>query len=260
MECMKINEIDYVLDSIGFVVARSALTRDTVDRLNGLVNKAVGVNTVAKFAIMELDDAFMDLMTHPWVMDVLGRVLGQQFRFDHAFGLQQPVAGANLHGGPGACQGSCFYHNAALYPSVGRVSVGFALTAQSPEIGGFAYIPGSHKSKYPYHGSVVLSQICNNDFTHEAICIPKLEAGDICLFPDCLVHGTAPWSASYTRRVLYYMYSPGYMAWRPYAEIERYTHRAVTDLQRQLLRPPYVAAFDEEDLHIGSNIWRTPSI
>jgi len=142
---------------------------------------------------------------------------------------------------------------------MGRLSVGISLTPQCKETGGLAYIPGSHKSSFLLHGSAVLKAYLNNDFEHECINIPTLRPGDICLFPDCLVHGTSPWKGSYTRRALYYMYSPGYMAWRPFAEIEQYPPLVKTNLQRQLLRPPYVAGFAEGDVAIGDNQWRTPN-
>jgi ectoine hydroxylase-related dioxygenase (phytanoyl-CoA dioxygenase family) len=102
----------------------------------------------------------------------------------------------------------------------------------------------------------VLRELLNGDFRDEALQVPRLEPGDICVFSDSLVHGAAPWDAPYTRRSLYFMYSPGYMAWRPYSEIAPLAALARTDLQRSLLRPPYVAGYSEEDGALGDNHWR----
>lgn len=252
----------YVLDSIGVVVQRHALAADFVTELNARISEVLIQREVDKFPIIELGSQFMDLMVHPWIVASCTRALGDGFRFDHAFGLQQPLAKPNLHGGPQACQSSCFYHSGQSRKGaawMGRLSVGVALSCQSRETGGFAYIPGSHKSSCIMHGSQVFSNLLGSNFEHECLCTPTLEPGDIYLFPDCLVHGTTPWRESATRRTLYYMYSPGYMAWRPYAEIEKYVPLAKTPLQRQLLRSPYVARFAESPVAVGDNHWREPN-
>jgi hypothetical protein len=247
----------YVLDSMGLVVVRNGLAPDVVECLNRKIDESLTGRTVTKFSVIELDDMFMELMVQPWVLLACSRLIGDGFRFDHAFGVQQPNAPPNLHGGPQACQSSCFYSGWSTGTAfAGRLSVGFVLTRQSPETGGFAYIPGSHKSSYVLHGGVVLNKLLNGNIHHECIFVPTLDPGDIVLFPDCLVHGAAPWRASYTRRAVYYMYSPGYMAWRPYDEISRYLPLAKTDLQRQLLRPPFVASFAERNMELGANEWR----
>ena len=252
----------YMLDSVGITIQRSALSKDQVVELNQRIDGALEGRAAAKFPFIDLDPSFLDLMTQPWVMTACARTIGDHFRFDHAFGLQQPLAKPNLHGGPQACQSSCFYYagqSQAGSAWMGRLSVGFVLTPQSKDTGGFAYIPGSHKSSYVMHGSQVLSKFLKGNFEHEYLHVPTLNPGDLCLFPDCLVHGTTPWKAPHTRRVLYYMYSPGYMAWRPYSEIEKYLALARTPLQRQLLRPPYVASFTENPTALGDNRWREPT-
>ncbi len=253
------NEQWFVLDSIGIVVAKRALLPETVFALNQSIDRELAGREVGKFSLAEaIGDQFFELMTHAWVMSVCSKTLGPWFRFDHAFGLQQPNAETNLHGGPHACQGSCFYQNGAdgrIWS--GRLSVGFALTQQGPETGGFAYIPGSHKTSFPLQGRDVFQEVLGSNYDHECIHVPSLSPGDICIFPDNLIHGTVPWKGRSRRRALYFMYSPGYMAWRPYDEISRYLTHAKTDLQRSLLRPPYVAKFEEEDGHVRDNQWRT---
>lgn len=250
----------YVLDSVGVLIARRALEPDRVAHINRRLDEKLKGATVKKFPILDLGETFMDLMSHPWIVGACSRLLGEGFRFDHAFGLEQPAVRENLHGGPFACQGSSFYHAVGGAVSVGRVSVGIALTHQSRETGGFVFIPGSHKSSFAVHGSVVLKELLHQDFGHECLHVPTLNPGDVCLFPDALVHGTTPWVPNGHRRALYYMYSPGYMSWRPYSEIARYTDLATSELQRQLLRPPYVASFMEEGTTLGDNRWRPPSV
>src|SRR6266487_2711282 len=163
----------YALDSLGMVIARGAVP----EQQNAYVDRALAGRKVAKFSILALDEVFMDLMTHPWIVDACTRAIGSHFRFDHAFGLQQPPACANLHGGPQACHSSCFYQSGLSVTGaawMGRLSVGISLTPQCRETGGLAYIPGSHKSSFLLNGSAVLKAYLNNDFEHECINIPTL--------------------------------------------------------------------------------------
>jgi hypothetical protein len=256
-------EQHYIMDSVGLVVARQAIPLSRIEYINAKIDGALAGRQVEKFTIMDLDPVFFELMEHPWILSACRRANGDSFRFDHAFGLQQPMSRPNLHGGPQGEQSAAFYHsgpNAAGAAWVGRMSVGICLTKQSDKTGGLAYIPGSHKSSYFMQGAKVLHDVLKNNMESECIHVPTLEPGDICAFPDCLVHGTTPWKASYTRRSLYYMYSPGFMAWRPYSEIAKYVPMAKNETQRRLLRPPFVASFEDSGRMLGGNQWRKPTL
>jgi hypothetical protein len=249
----------YTFDSVGVLILRQGISAGVVFKMNERIDSALQGRVVAKFPFMELDRIFFSTMAHPAILNCSARILGEQFRFDHAFGLQQPAGGANLHGGPETGQSSCFYHAGTStmgQVGVGRLSVGIALNEQSRLTGGFAYIPGSHKSSFRLHGGVVLQRFLHGNFDHESIAVPELRAGDIYVFPDCLVHGTSPRKVSGTRRAIYYMYCPGYMAWRPYSEIEKYVPLAENDTERRLLRPPFVASYEEDDERVGDNRFR----
>jgi hypothetical protein len=252
----------YSIDSLGLVRVRAAIPEATAARLSEtLANHSHG-RPVAKAEILSIGPEFFELMVHPWTLVACERILGPGFRLDHAFGLTQPPAPPNLHGGPLTCQGSCFYHSSPSRTpafSVGRISVGIALTAQTAATGGFCYIPGSHKSSFSAHGSRVHSELLSGDFRDSTIVVPDLLPGDLCMFPDSLVHGTTPWSGSDVRRALYYMYSPGFMAWRPYAEIERHVTGATSEVQRRLLRPPFVAQMPRDGETLLGNRWREPT-
>lgn len=253
----------YALDSIGFVRVPGAIPGTKALRLNESMASGCEGRKVAKTEILSLGPDFFELMAHPWTMLACEMILGSGFRLDHAFGISQPFAPANLHGGPMTCQGSCFYTSApSVKPtlSVGRISVGIALTGQSAATGGFCYLPGSHKSSFRIHGSRVLDQLLVDGYRDPALVVPDLLPGDLCFFPDCLVHGTTPWTGQGVRRVLYYMYSPGFMAWRPYEELARHTASATTEIQRRLLRPPFVAEMPEQRDVLLGNRWRAPTI
>jgi ectoine hydroxylase-related dioxygenase (phytanoyl-CoA dioxygenase family) len=68
---------------------------------------------------------------------------------------------------------------------------------------------------------------------------PAIEAGDVVIFTEALVHGTAPWTADHERLVLLYKYSPGNSAWMgEYYDLDQYT--GLTEQQRRILAPPSV--------------------
>jgi ectoine hydroxylase-related dioxygenase (phytanoyl-CoA dioxygenase family) len=89
---------------------------------------------------------------------------------------------------------------------------------------------------------------------------PTLRAGDMLIFTEALVHGSRQWTARHTREVLIYSYAPGFMAWRDGPAVP--PELATTAPQKALLRPPFVGAYDEQDVGQGRNWhnhWRTPT-
>lgn len=255
----------YRLDAIGLTIGRGLIPSEIIEKALEFVDLKYAARADAKFPILGEAELFMELMTHPWVVSGCQRVMGQGVRFDHCFGLKQGKGAtlANLHGGPQTCQGASFYVS-GLAPEgrcwTGRVSVGFTLTEQNPSTGGMCYIAGSHKSSHLLHGKDVLRRILKNGFASEAITVPSLQPGDITFFVDSLVHGATPWQSDQPRAVLYYMYAPGFVAWRPYEDNIKYLPLAKSTLQQQLLRPPYVAEIQETSDTWGSNEWRKPSV
>ena len=69
----------------------------------------------------------------------------------------------------------------------------FFLTGAAEGDGGFACVPGSHKSNF-------LDKLPHDvrDFERSApyVLQPAVEAGDVLIFTEALVHGTMPWTAS----------------------------------------------------------------
>src|SRR4051794_41036651 len=94
---------------MGMAIEHGAIARDRVEHMNAVIDRSLGGKQVEKFPILELDPGFMDLMEHPWIVSACRRIVGDRFRFDHGFGLEQPTTRANLHGGPRAGQGAAFY-------------------------------------------------------------------------------------------------------------------------------------------------------
>ena len=271
-----VSKILYQFDSLGFVRVPGFLSGPQVEHLNAVIDKSLAEFIEAegyaptKFPFFELDPFFFDILTHELVLEMCAMVTGEWFRLDHAIGLEQPgkmrldngdlvsqdETTGNLHGAPYASQYSCFYANVYQQPLAGQFVVGIALEDQKPSDGGFCYIPGSHKHGDHRLGKHVLKDVLGDDFDSDMVTVPQLNAGDLVFFTESTIHGMAPWKAqSRRRRNIYYKISPGFLAWRSYEGIKKYLPLARTDIQRKLLRPPFVAEFKEDQV-IGENKFR----
>jgi len=102
--------------------------------------------------------------------------------------------------------------------------------------GGFACIPGSHKSNYLRE---LPSDVRHFERPAHYVVQPPVEAGDVLFFTEALVHGTMTWRAKHQRRSLLYKYSPGHSAWSgEYHDLSRYGE--LTEQQKRMLLPPSV--------------------
>lgn len=265
----------YLLDTIGLVVVHNFVTEDIVSQINEIIDIHTSIEPKpSKFAFFTLDPIFMDLMSHPWIMGVCRHALGDWFRFDHVVGIQQPgmiksektgqwvdqgYDQGNLHGGVHSSQGSCFYHSSAKNTWVGQMSFGISLTGQNKESGGFCYVPGSHKQSTEDSGSKIFKDSLSGNYSSSCLTIPELKPGSIVCFSESLIHGTTPLVRPHIRRSLYYKYVPGFCAWRSYDEIKHYLNYARTDLQKQLLRAPFVGNIKDDEGFMSDNIMKTPT-
>jgi hypothetical protein len=189
-------------------------------------------------AISLWGDDFLNLMDHPSVLPYLTALIGPKLRADHDYCIfMQPGAGGqDLHGGPMLYESDHWYHYHDGIMRNGLTVATWVLNDAKDGDGGFVCIPGSHKTNFL--GSVpkdVLTQERRPDYVIQ----PELKAGDVLIFTEALIHGTAPWRGSEERRALLYKYSPPHSSWakRPY-DIGSYLN--ATPQQQRLMAPPSV--------------------
>lgn len=181
---------------------------------------------------------FRDLLAHPKIVPYLLEVLRDGFRLDHVYGIvmEAGAEGHVLHGGGATDDLTHFYqfHNGRM--RCGLTVVSWALTDCGPGEGGFACIPGSHKSNYPTPRDVARLE-------RDLGCVKQVtaRAGSAVIFTEALTHGTLPWRAGHERRSILYKYSPG-----PLTYAKTYLPAGVTEVldeftpgQRAVLEPPY---------------------
>ena len=79
-----------------------------------------------------------------------------------------------------------------------------------PAGGGFACIPGSHKSHFPWPQDEI-----DVDDGPPIVDNPAIRAGDVVLFTEALCHGACKWTLDTPRRSVFVRYCTSYASWSP---------------------------------------------
>ena len=229
----------YAFDVNGYLVRRGALTPAEVAALNKAVDALRlppprdSITSQRFSGHLHRSPAFVALLDHPAVIDVLVELCGPVLRLDHSYGIVMApgTAGLALHGGGTPFDPAQFYVVNGGRISCGLVAVQWCLVDHPPGDGGFTCVPGSHKASF-----------ARPDPTPPELAVDvALRAGDVMLFTEALTHGTSPWRATHERRTLLYKYSPGNSSWGKDETLPRELAPMVTERQRLLFEPPYVA-------------------
>lgn len=240
---MNISE-HYLLDSIGFLRYPAFLSATQVELANERIDELIPRSIQCNFRFLDLDPLFLDLLSHPTVMEICSALMGCGFRFDHVLGRQQGVQEPpNLHGGRTGAHGAMRYLREGNVTYCGQLAFGFSLCEQGGDFGGFTFLPGSHRSGFPITGQRVLTDVLESNAEHDALICPSLAAGDMIVFFESLIHGCSKWRGPTTRRSIYYQFTSRNVAWRSYGA---YSHLARNDLERALMLPPFVRSSDDE--------------
>ncbi|ETX08563.1 MAG: hypothetical protein ETSY2_04585 [Candidatus Entotheonella gemina] len=161
-------------------------------------------------------EPFRKMLTHPHIIGIFNDILGPGFRLDHGPGLIRMVHGTEgyrLHGGM-TFDPSQYHHFAHGQMQCGLCTATWQLTDVCEGDGGFACIPGSHKSNYRPPRDVLAWE---NDLG----CVKHIAApaGSVIVFNEALVHGTLPWQpAGRERRSILFKCTPGFLSWGPPSE------------------------------------------
>ena len=232
-------EEKFKVDLEGYLVIKNVLTPDEVAEMNDLIDNGnlQGVPSL-------WGEPFKGLIDHPKILPYLLHLLGPHVRLDHDYSLsswKKDKKGADCTGVKmaGVLAGPEADHWYKYRDGVMRngLSVMTYNLADAPEgAGGFACIPGSHKSNFLRELPTDVRQFERP--THYVV-QPSVEAGDVLFFTEALVHGTMTWTAKHRRRALLYKYSPGHSAWSGrYHDLSQYGE--LTEQQKRMLLPPSV--------------------
>ncbi len=146
-------------------------------------------------------DPYRRMIAHPQVISRLRVMCGKGFRLDHGpqfIGGLPGIDHHHLHGAGDPHRPYVGYKHQSGMPYVGGVLGTYALHDAGPEDGGFACVPGSHKSKYPMPNGV---RTFEDDMG--VVEKPNVKAGDVLFFMDgAQTHGARAWQGQGQRRAI----------------------------------------------------------
>jgi len=231
----------YLFDLQGFLVVPDALNTEQLAALNALLDErlaeeAPDARTHRFGSLLSWGSPYLDLIDNPRITPYLVELLGADFRLDHDYADvirsgKGPI-GTTLHGGGTPFVPMHYYHYADGRMHNGLTVVAYNLKDVHPGDGGFAAVPGSHKSnvRFPDEWRELEAR---QPFV-QAVTGP---AGAAILFTEALTHGTLPWSGPDERRTVFYKYSPHPLSWAAgYYDADEY--EGLTARQRAILEPP----------------------
>lgn len=235
-------EEKFMFDLEGYIVIKNVLTPPEVTALNDLASQVFTEKKEdadrRRSQVSLWGPETQRLIDHPKIVPYLLELLGPKFRIDHDYCIFMTKGGSRggLHGGETDAEGDHWYKYRDGVMRNGLTVVTFFLTQANKGDGGFACIPGSHKSNFPFH---VPAEVRSFQRVPHYVTQPPVEAGDALIFTEALIHGTMPWTAEHERRALLYKYSPGYSSWaQKYYNPDDYPN--VTEQQRRIMAPPSV--------------------
>lgn len=242
----------YLFDLMGYLVVDDVLVQAELDELNALVDRrdpwgtyargeggmTVGEGNLHIGPLHTWEEPFRRLINHPKLQPYLVELIGPKFRFDHGYAIFMRQGGAKhpLHGGGTPYDPGEYYHfrNGRMYN--GLIVVSFALGNVPAGGGGFAAIPGSHKSNF-----VCPARMRQFDQPGPWLQQVPQKAGSAVVFTEALTHGTWPWTAASERRSLLYKFAPGHMAWSGnYPKPSDVAEAEWTPEERRVLEHPYI--------------------
>jgi ectoine hydroxylase-related dioxygenase (phytanoyl-CoA dioxygenase family) len=232
----------YLFDLNGYLVVPNALSAEQVATLNAIMDArleaeaAPNANTHRFIGLLGWGQPYLDLIDNPRILPYLEALLGPNFRLDHDYAdvirTGKGPIGTTLHGGATPYDPLYYYHYENGRIRNGLSVVAYNLKDVNPGDGGFAAVPGSHKSNIPFPGDWI-----ELDRPHSCVQPVVGPAGTAILFTEALTHGTLPWYSKEQRRTLFYKYSPNSISWAAtYYDADDYP--SLTERQRAILEAP----------------------
>ena len=242
----------FLFDLQGYLKIENAIAPDALAAMNALLDAKAAADDEWKARpelkrwhdVLTWSQDFLNLLDNPVTLPYLRDILGEGLRLDHEYAIFLEAGGEGLvlHGGGTPYDPTQFYQcvNGKIFS--GLTTAAFSLTDVPEGAGGFACVPGSHKSNF----------LCPRDirrFERDSPMVRQVpvKAGDCMVFTEALLHGTQPYRALHPRRTIFLKYAPGYMAWgnetylpaKSDATVAQFESR-LTERQRALLAAPCV--------------------
>ena len=232
-------EEKFIIDLEGYAVFKNVLSADEVAELNAAID--AGGYEGRRCSLW--GEPFKKLIDHPNILPHLLELIGPYVRLDHDYPIfmdkgdrKGGLHGGENGGGAEGKEGDHWYKYRDGIMRNGLCVISYQLADVHEGDGGFACIPGSHKSNFTGN---IPADVRNYERQPHYVVQPAAQADDAIFFTEALIHGTIPWSAAHQRRALLYKYSPGHSAWNSdYPRAEDYGD--TSEQQRRMLLPPSI--------------------
>ena len=195
------DEEKFLFDLRGFLVVRNVLDAETCEELAALADRVWPRQPNdgpmrRRDGITSWHQRFVDLIDHERVLAYLVDLVGARLRLDHDYCLfMREGAPANaLHGGPWRYETDHWYRYHDGVMRNGLTVATWNLTPAPAGAGGFACVPGSHKTNFLQH---MPRDVARFERGADWLTQPPLAAGDVLIFTEALIHGTAAWKADH---------------------------------------------------------------
>jgi phytanoyl-CoA hydroxylase len=224
----------------GYLAIPNALDADELARVRAAADRAEAVwradpsrlgqrnrNLEQVQAPIEYDDVFLNLLAHPKVFPIVREILGDDVSMiDNDYFISPPHTDTHAHWHHDVGQPGVYHPRSVL-----MVKVFYLLTDVSPEGGGTAILPGSHR--FPMDFKLPKVENPAEMPGHVKMAFP---AGTAWMFNGRMFHAALNNDSDQPRRMLIYNYGHFWMkTWQGYEPSEALKAKATTPVMKQLL-------------------------
>ena len=208
----------YLFDLQGYVVVEDVLTEDECQMAKAKIRERMkprektpdGYDArgtwFSAHGLLESGEPFTKLIDNPKTVDVLREIIGPNLRLETAYSFvrNKGCPPFEMHGGHrgGNVNFRYYVHGGRIF--TGLTVISFALQDMTERDGGFACIPGSHKSDF-----AVPKENRPELFAIDGPLVRNVPSPRGCavIFTECLAHGANVWQGDEPRYGLFYKYN-----------------------------------------------------
>jgi hypothetical protein len=212
------DEQKYLFDLQGFVLVEEVLTHDECDmaiekikqRMRPMEKTPDGYDANGTWhsagKLLEAGQPFINLIDHPKLVSVLENIISPSLRIEGAYSFvrSKGCPQFEMHGGYRGGNVNFRYYVHGNNIHTGLTVISFALQDVDEDAGGFACIPGSHKSSFGVPGD---SRQRLYDMDGGLVRNVPSPRGSAVIFTECLAHGANVWQQDEPRYGLFYKYN-----------------------------------------------------